>query len=164
MGIPNVILFFCYSFPSLSHSCSPPPRRYLPPPVLRVLNSKSMEAAKRATIITTALKWLLDHIPTTFLPVQVRPAATLLKRLVPLLGYIGAFIAWSWGAIRTFDRGYGVILSATWLLPVALIPGAWDESDFPKGEGFMPYYNQMQQNQMQQMQWQASPPPPPGRR
>ncbi len=104
--------------------------------MLWVLNSKSMEAAKRAALLTTALKWLLDHIPTTFLPVQVRPAAMLLRRLVPFIGYIGAFIAWSWGAIRTFDRGYGVILSATWLLPVALIPGSWDESDFPKGQGF----------------------------
>lgn len=109
-----------------------------------------MEAAKRATLITTALKWLLDHIPTTFLPVQFRPAATLLKRLVPLLGYIGAFIAWSWGAIKTFDRGYGVILNATWLLPVALIPGAWDECDFPKVEGRMPPMMPQYQNQNQQ--------------
>lgn len=28
-------------------------------------------------------------------------------------------------------KGYGVILSATWLLPFALIPGTWDSYEFP---------------------------------
>ncbi len=28
--------------------------------------------------------------------------------------------------------GYGVILSATWLLPIALLPGTWQAADFPK--------------------------------
>lgn len=107
--------------------------RYLPPPVLRVLNNKSTEAAKRAALLTTALKWLLDHIPLNLLPPQVRPAATLLRTLVPLLGYIGSFVAWSWSAVRTFDKGHGAILSATWLLPVALIPGSWDENELPTG-------------------------------
>jgi hypothetical protein len=72
-----------------------------------------------------------------------------LKRLAPYLGYIGVFIAWSWGAIKAFDKGTasydkwiahvlptfipwiglgnGVILTATWLLPVALIPSTWDD-------------------------------------
>ena len=27
--------------------------------------------------------------------------------------------------------GYGIILTATWILPVALIPGTWNERDFP---------------------------------
>jgi len=29
------------------------------------------------------------------------------------------------------NPGYGIILTATWLLPVALIPGTWNERDFP---------------------------------
>ena len=99
---------------------------YLPPPVLVVLNSKQFEAAKQAALITTALKWLLDHIPIKLLPPQFRPAMTLARRLVPLLGYIGTFIAWSWGAVKAFDKGNGVVLSATWLMPIAIIPGTWD--------------------------------------
>ena len=31
-----------------------------------------------------------------------------------------------------FFQGYGVTLTATWILPVALIPGTWYERDFPK--------------------------------
>lgn len=30
---------------------------------------------------------------------------TLLRRLVPYLGYIGGFIAWSWSALKVFDKG-----------------------------------------------------------
>jgi len=107
-------------------------RIYLPPPVLDALDSKRVEGAKRAAILTTALKWLLDHIPMMIIPPQFRPAAKMLKRLVPYLGYIGVFVAWSWGAIKMFDKGNGVVLSATWLLPLALIPGTWDDDEFPE--------------------------------
>lgn len=61
------------------------------------------------------------------------------------MGYVGGFIAWSWNTIQGFDKGtlyltasspwhglrfpllkgQGVTLSATWLLPIALIPGTW---------------------------------------
>jgi hypothetical protein len=78
---------------------------YLPPPVLDILNNKQLEAAKRAAMITTALKWLLDRIPIKLFPPQFQPIIMMLKRLAPYLGYIGVFIAWSWGAIKAFDKG-----------------------------------------------------------
>ncbi|KAG1751546.1 uncharacterized protein EDB91DRAFT_1105997 [Suillus paluster] len=106
-------------------------RIYLPPPVLDVLNNKQFEAAKRAAMITAALKWLLDHLPISLMPPQLRVPMSFLRRLVPYLGYIGAFIAWSWSAVKVFDKGYGVVLTATWLLPIALIPGTWEADDFP---------------------------------
>ncbi|KIJ67791.1 hypothetical protein HYDPIDRAFT_165611 [Hydnomerulius pinastri MD-312] len=106
-------------------------RIYLPPPVLDVLNNKQLEAAKRAAMITAALKWLLDHLPVALLPPQMRPGVAILRRLVPYLGYIGGFIAWGWSGIKTFDKGYGVVLTATWLLPIALIPGTWELEEFP---------------------------------
>ncbi|KAF9241595.1 hypothetical protein BU15DRAFT_44762 [Melanogaster broomeanus] len=109
-------------------------RIYLPPPVLDILNNKQLEAAKRAAMITAALKWLMDHLPMPLLPPQMRPAVAILRRLVPYLGYIGGFIAWSWSAIKSFDKGnvvvgYGVVLTATWLLPFAVIPGTWEVDD-----------------------------------
>ncbi|KAG1870170.1 hypothetical protein DFJ58DRAFT_764954 [Suillus subalutaceus] len=106
-------------------------RIYLPPPVLDALNDKQLEAAKRAALITTALKWLLDHLPITLMPPQLRTPMFFLRRLVPYLGYIGGFIAWSWSAVKIFDKGYGIVLTATWLLPIALIPGSWEATDFP---------------------------------
>ncbi|KZT02511.1 uncharacterized protein LAESUDRAFT_762855 [Laetiporus sulphureus 93-53] len=103
-------------------------RIYLPPPVLDVLDSSRMENTKRAAILTTALKWLLDHIPMAAVPLQVRPAMPLLRTVVPYLGYVGAFVAWSWDAIKSYDKGNGVVLTATWLLTFALVPGTWEDS------------------------------------
>jgi hypothetical protein len=73
---------------------------------MSVLNNESLEAAKKAAVITTALKWLVDHIPMGILPPQFRPVLLLLQKLVPYVGYIGAFIAWSWSAIKEFDKGF----------------------------------------------------------
>lgn len=41
----------------------------------------------------------------------------------------GGFVAWSWSSIKGFDEGEGIILSATWLLPMVLIPGSWEDPD-----------------------------------
>jgi hypothetical protein len=68
----------------------------------------------------------MDHLPVSLLPPQMRPGVTILRHLVPYVGYMGGFIAWTWSAIRSFDKGYGVVLTATWLLPFALIPGTWE--------------------------------------
>ena len=29
----------------------------------------------------------------------------------------------------TFDKGNGVILSATWLMPIVLVPGTWEDEE-----------------------------------
>lgn len=123
--------------------------RYLPPPVLATLDNKHIETGKRAALISTALKWLLEHIPATLVPVEFRPVLRLVKGLVPYLAYIGIIVAWSWTTIKAFDKGvcsvtrwqestedlcligYGVTLTATWLLTLAVIPGTWEADDFP---------------------------------
>jgi len=79
--------------------------RYLPPPVLDILSDKTIEATKRAAMITTALTWFFNHLPIDALPLAVRPAAILLQRIVPYLGYIGTFISWSWSTIKSYDVG-----------------------------------------------------------
>ncbi|TFK26663.1 hypothetical protein FA15DRAFT_667134 [Coprinopsis marcescibilis] len=112
-------------------------RLYLPPPVMNKLGATSVKAAARAAMITTALKWLIDKIPLMLIPVQFRPAVKMLKMLAPSVGYIGVFVAWSWDRIRTFDEGNGIVLSATWILPVALIPMAWDAGNI-QGPLFLP--------------------------
>ncbi|KAF8913218.1 hypothetical protein CPB84DRAFT_529743 [Gymnopilus junonius] len=104
-------------------------RLYLPPPVMEKLNGTSVKATARAAMITTALKWLLDKIPIALVPIQFRPAVKMLKQLSPVVGYIGIFIAWSWDRVRALDNGNGVVLTATWLLPVALVPMSWDAGD-----------------------------------
>ncbi|TRM61553.1 hypothetical protein BD626DRAFT_79591 [Schizophyllum amplum] len=102
-------------------------RIYLPPPVMQVLDDSRIAAAKKGAMVAAALKWVLDHIPTAIFPPPIRPAMMMLKRLTPYLSYVGVFVAWSWSAITARDNGNGVVLTATWLLPVALIPSPWEE-------------------------------------
>ncbi|KIM45655.1 hypothetical protein M413DRAFT_345134 [Hebeloma cylindrosporum] len=80
-------------------------RLYLPPPVLDILSDKTIEATKRAAMITAALTWIFNNLPVNALPPAVRPAAILLQRIVPYLGYIGTFISWSWSTIKSYDVG-----------------------------------------------------------
>ncbi|KAJ8472484.1 hypothetical protein ONZ45_g16632 [Pleurotus djamor] len=101
-------------------------RIYLPPPVMASLDNGSIVATKRAAMIATALKWMLDKIPTMMVPPALRPALALFKRLAPFAGYIGVVIAWSWKSIKANDVGGGVTLTATWLLTAALIPSPWE--------------------------------------
>jgi hypothetical protein len=90
--------------------------RYLPPPIIKILDSKSAETAKQAAMITTALTWILNKLPVKLLPPQLRPAVMLAKKLIPFTGYIGAAIAWSWSSIKGLDKG-AIIID----LPVQLL-------------------------------------------
>ncbi|KAJ3815619.1 hypothetical protein F5876DRAFT_61382 [Lentinula aff. lateritia] len=101
-------------------------RLFLPPPILAQLSSAHIAAAKRGAMITAALKWLIDQVPLMVIPPQMRASVLMLKRVSPYLGYVGAFVAWSWGRIQTKDQGNGVVLTATWLLPIAILPAAWN--------------------------------------
>ncbi len=67
-------------------------------------------------------------------PLPAQPAMRLCKAFVPYLGYVGGFVAWSWGAVKGFDKGHGVTLSATWLLSVAVVPGTWEPSKGVKAD------------------------------
>ena len=101
MGIPNVRSFnLLQSVHANRHWTS-----YLPPPVLEILDNKHIEGAKRAALLTTALKYVLDRVPMVMIPPPARPAMTMFKAFTPYLGYVGGFVAWSWGAVKSFDKG-----------------------------------------------------------
>jgi hypothetical protein len=62
-------------------------------------------------VLATALQWLFNKVPVAMFPPQVRPSVMLAKKLVPYAGYIGAAIAWSWTAIKGYDKGNTVPFS-----------------------------------------------------
>ncbi|KAJ7470398.1 hypothetical protein FB451DRAFT_1038481 [Mycena latifolia] len=99
-------------------------RMYLPPPIIAKLSEDEAEVVKIATTITAALTWFLAHVNASSVPPPLLPAFLLLQKLGPYAGYIGTFIAWIWGTVKNTDKGLGVVLTATWILPVALIPSA----------------------------------------
>ncbi|KAJ7093121.1 hypothetical protein C8R44DRAFT_990035 [Mycena epipterygia] len=104
---------------------------YLPPPVMTSLSSDEAEAVKIAGTITAALTWFLGNVSPSSVPAPLLPAFFLLQKLGPYAGYIGTFIAWIWGAVKNADQGNGVVLTATWVLPVALIPAAIKAPETP---------------------------------
>ncbi|KAJ3995074.1 hypothetical protein F5050DRAFT_1896042 [Lentinula boryana] len=106
-------------------------RIFLPPPVMTTLNDEEITFVKRAAMISTALTWLFDNIPVAVFPPPLQPVLLLLQKIIPYVSYIGTFISWSWETIKGYDTGYGVILNATWLLPVAPVPGTWKVDSFP---------------------------------
>ncbi|KAG6824962.1 hypothetical protein H0H92_005295 [Tricholoma furcatifolium] len=106
-------------------------RIYLPPPVMDALGDNTIEAARRAALVTTALTWFFSNIPLPSMPPALQPVILMLQTLIPYIGYLGSFISWSWGTIQSYDTGHGVVLTATWLLPIALIPSTWEADDFP---------------------------------
>lgn len=99
-------------------------RIYLPPPIMAKLSSEEGEVLKIAGTITAALTWLLAHVHPSMVPPPLLPVFLLIRMLGPYVGYIGTFIAWIWGAVENADKGNGVCMTATWILPVALIPSA----------------------------------------
>ncbi|KAG0267696.1 hypothetical protein BG011_000007 [Mortierella polycephala] len=49
--------------------------------------------------------------------------------IIPFLGYIAAYVGLEFAVIKAQNEGKGVILASTWLVPVALVPRAWDVPD-----------------------------------
>ena len=138
MGLPSVSSNSSFLPPYLNHNYPYPPRYF--PPILKILSDQTSEAARRSELITTALTWFFkfNNLPVDIFPPSLRSVLVLLRTLIPFLGYIGTFIAWSWSSIRSYfflflrfvhlsdlDEGYDVTLTATWILPVGLIPGTW---------------------------------------
>ncbi|KZT51042.1 hypothetical protein CALCODRAFT_504039 [Calocera cornea HHB12733] len=107
---------------------------YLPPPVLIALNDKHLTAAKRSAMLFASLQWIVMKLPTRGLPPQAVVTVKIVRTLLPVLATLGTAISAAWAGIRSFDRGMGVKLSATWLMPLVMIPSAWEEADdFPLG-------------------------------
>lgn len=104
---------------------------YLPQAVLPEIESDVQQAEKIAQIIHTVLTTLLDKASSLPVPAPLQAALTILKAIAPSTSYISTFIGWSWDQIKSFNKGEGVELSATWLLPIALIPHTWDAATAP---------------------------------
>ncbi|KAI8972205.1 hypothetical protein BD414DRAFT_518025 [Trametes punicea] len=46
--------------------------------------------------------------------------------IMPFVRYISQYIDAEWNLIRQADKGKGVVCAATWIMPAALVPRAWD--------------------------------------
>lgn len=61
---------------------------WLPEPVLKTLGNSESSLVKKAAMISTALGWLVNHIPTTGLPLELVAVLTVVKAIVPVIGMV----------------------------------------------------------------------------
>ncbi|GAA6019006.1 hypothetical protein JCM11491_002487 [Sporobolomyces phaffii] len=71
------------------------------------------------TYLSTGLALLLTKAPPL---VVALPGFPLLQSLLPVLSAIVSAVTWYWKTMKKMDHGEGIILSATWVLPVAVVP------------------------------------------
>ncbi|KAF8274434.1 hypothetical protein EI94DRAFT_1561543 [Lactarius quietus] len=55
------------------------------------------------------------------------------REIVPFVRYASQYIDAEWNSIKAQDHGKGVVCTATWIMPIAMVPRPWDFPDPPKG-------------------------------
>lgn len=76
----------------------------------------SMAYLSRAHNISSSLMSILQTIAVT----------GGVPEILPFIRYFSTFVDMEFGAIKSQDRGHGVVVAATWLMPMALVPRPWD--------------------------------------
>ncbi|KAI0769791.1 hypothetical protein BD413DRAFT_493410 [Trametes elegans] len=61
------------------------------------------------------------------------------REILPFVRYISQYIDGEWHMIQQADQGQGVVCAATWIMPAALVPRAWD---FPQPPVSTPDHDQ----------------------
>ncbi|KAI6113244.1 hypothetical protein EDD16DRAFT_1160152 [Pisolithus croceorrhizus] len=54
------------------------------------------------------------------------------REILPFIRYLAQFVQIEWHSIHAADEGKGVVCCATWIMPIALVPRAWDFTDPPQ--------------------------------
>jgi hypothetical protein len=51
--------------------------------------------------------------------------------ILPFVRYISQYVDFEYNSIKQVDEGKGVVCAATWIMPAAMVPRAWDFADPP---------------------------------
>ncbi|KIJ67723.1 hypothetical protein HYDPIDRAFT_83269 [Hydnomerulius pinastri MD-312] len=81
----------------------------LPPPTLAHLEAAASPASALLNLLT-ALSILNEGV----------------REVLPFVRYLAQFVQTEWRSIKATDEGRGVVCTATWIMPAALVPRAWD--------------------------------------
>ncbi|KAF9244882.1 hypothetical protein BU15DRAFT_33830, partial [Melanogaster broomeanus] len=81
----------------------------LPPPTIAYLEAAESPSTALLNLLT-ALSILSEGV----------------REVLPFIRYASQFVQSEWHMIKRADEGRGVVCTATWIVPVALTPRAWD--------------------------------------
>ncbi|GAA6014904.1 hypothetical protein JCM10207_002218 [Rhodosporidiobolus poonsookiae] len=100
-----------------------------------VLQKKFSKLGNEVEPVAAALSSLAAGLTllSTNLPafLAAMPGGALLKALLPLISTIVASLSWYWKTVKGKDKGEGVVLAATWVLPLAVVPRTLDRKRWP---------------------------------
>lgn len=103
-------------------------------------SSKGKDKGPKEPVITSAFWWgyeiAIPHSQMSRLSSAQNVASAFLgflsvvsmtvPQIKPFLTYISAWVGLEFSAMKAEDEGNGIILAATWLLPIAIVPRPWD--------------------------------------
>ncbi|GAA5970279.1 hypothetical protein JCM3765_002586 [Sporobolomyces pararoseus] len=92
---------------------------YLPEPVFSNVGNDIEPVLTALSYLSTGLALLITKAPAVLVAL---PGFPLLQTLVPIFSAIISAVTWYWKTIKKMDLGEGVILSATWILPIGVVP------------------------------------------
>ncbi|GAA6042526.1 hypothetical protein JCM8097_004647 [Rhodosporidiobolus ruineniae] len=92
---------------------------YLPEAIFSKLVSDVGPVASALASLAAGLTLLSTNLPSFLLSL---PGGPLLASLLPLVSTVVASLSWYWKTIQSRDKGEGVVLAATWVLPMAVVP------------------------------------------
>lgn len=162
----HIVLFSTALTPSDTPSRLSPPSSSIWPPQIESLGTSIAPFTTAMSSITTAISYIANksvtssfglpskvlltdpRVPSPFSisPLSLHsapayllllPGGALIKSLgLPIIAAIGALLTFYWVTVKGKDEGEGVVLAATWLVPVALVPRRLDRSVWGRqGEG-----------------------------
>lgn len=107
---------------------------YLPKPVMDKLGDGTKSAQDIARTINDNLQLIFAAASrlSAILPPQLAAILAILKAIAPITSAISSFIGWTWSSLKEYDKGQGICLSATWILPIALVPRSFDAPTSPE--------------------------------
>ncbi|GAA5946411.1 hypothetical protein JCM10213_006560 [Rhodosporidiobolus nylandii] len=92
---------------------------FLPEEVFLKLGNDIEPVASALQSLAAGLALVASNLPAALLAL---PGGALLKSLLPVISAIVAALSWYWKTVKSKDHGEGVILAATWVLPMAAVP------------------------------------------
>ncbi|KAG0151437.1 hypothetical protein CROQUDRAFT_651278 [Cronartium quercuum f. sp. fusiforme G11] len=74
----------------------------------------------------------VQSVSSTFLQLLIAlTVAGGIVEILPFIKYLSSFLDMEWKAIVSQNQGRGVVMAATWVLPLAVVPRSWDFDPAP---------------------------------
>ncbi|ORY66960.1 hypothetical protein BCR35DRAFT_334514 [Leucosporidium creatinivorum] len=105
---------------------------FLPEAVMKQIGSELEPYVDGLSALSAALAFIASQAPKLLLLV---PGGALLSSIgLPIIAALSSACTFSWKYLKSKDKGEGIILAATWLIPVAVVPRTLEGKEWMRQE------------------------------